>query len=102
MLSYFWLIASLAGEDHHGTMNTFSALAMDPHRCRWQVKDFIVSPWRELPGAYTATEIFQLRRAGRFWLASPVLDGEPRDDDAANDFETGEDDAARGPTPIPA
>jgi hypothetical protein len=82
-------------------MSTVSAMAMENHRRRWQVKDFIVSPWRELPGAYTATEIFQLRRAGRFWLASPVLDGEPRDDDAATDSEPEEGDAARRPTPIP-
>jgi hypothetical protein len=71
-------------------MNAVSALGMENQRRRWQVKDFIVSPWHELPGEYTAAEIFQLRRAGRFLLASPVLDGEPRGDDAGTDSETRE------------
>jgi hypothetical protein len=62
-------IAQESSDVQHESVN---ALERANQRQRWQVKDFIVSPWRELPGAYTATEIFQLRRAGRFMAAVPV------------------------------
>jgi hypothetical protein len=32
----------------------------------WRVKDTIFSPWRDLPGIHTSTEIWQMRNEGRF------------------------------------
>ena len=71
------------------------ALEAASPRHRWQVKDFIISPWRELPGVYTPTEIFQLRRAGRFLLAAPVLEKLTANDDVCADSEIQEGNTAR-------
>lgn len=76
----------------HESVNAFEAAGQ---RHRWQVKDFIVSPWRELPGVYTPTEIFQLRRAGRFIAAVQVLDKLGVSDDVTADSEIQERDTAR-------
>jgi hypothetical protein len=46
-------------------------------RHRWRVKDTISSPWQELPGLYTAFEIWGMRRRGRFTSAMPIEDAEP-------------------------
>jgi hypothetical protein len=40
-------------------------------RRRWQVKDTIFSPWQDLPGRYTVTEISGMRRQGCFAAAMP-------------------------------
>ena len=72
-----------------------NALEAGSQRLRWQVKDFIVSPWRELPGVYTPTEIFQLRRAGRFLLAAPVLEKLTPNDDVTADSEIQEGNTGR-------
>ena len=54
-------------------------------RRRWQVKDTIFSPWQDLPGRYTVTEISGMRRQGCFAAAMPndeadrsASNGEPR------------------------
>ncbi len=46
-------------------------------RHRWRVKDTICSPWQELPGLYTAFEVWGMRRRGRFTAAMPIDDAEP-------------------------
>ena len=46
-------------------------------RHRWRVKDTICSPWQELPGLYTAFEIWGMRRRGYFSAAMPVEETEP-------------------------
>jgi hypothetical protein len=46
-------------------------------RHRWRVKDTIYSPWQELPGLYTAFEIWGMRRRGRFATATPIDEAEP-------------------------
>jgi len=45
-------------------------------RRRWQVKDTVFSPWQDLPGRYTVTEISGMRRQGCFVAATPVDDGD--------------------------
>jgi len=45
-------------------------------RHRWRVKDTICSPWQELPGTYTAFEIWRMRRQGRFSAATPIEETE--------------------------
>ena len=72
-----------------------SAPEVASRRRRWQVKDFIISPWRVLPGVYTPTEIFQLRRAGRFLMATPVLEQLAANDDVSADSEIQEGNTAR-------
>jgi hypothetical protein len=44
---------------------------------RWRVKDTIFSPWQELPGLYTAFEIWGMRRRGYFSAAMPIEETEP-------------------------
>lgn len=46
-------------------------------RHRWRVKDTICSPWQELPGLYTAFEIWGMRRRGYFSAATPMEESEP-------------------------
>ena len=46
-------------------------------RHRWRIKDTICSPWHELPGLYTAFEIWGMRRRGRFTAALPMDEAEP-------------------------
>jgi hypothetical protein len=41
---------------------------------RWRVRDTLFSPWRELPGRYTATEIWERRARGEFKVAVPVVE----------------------------
>ena len=43
-----------------------------PHR--WKVRDTLFSPWRELPGRYTATEIGERRSRGEFKVAVPIVE----------------------------
>ena len=45
-------------------------------RHRWRVKDTICSPWQELPGLYTAFEIWGMRRRGYFSAATPIEETE--------------------------
>ena len=45
----------------------------DQNRRRWEVKDDVLSDWRELPGEFTAKEIWEMRQKGDFWVALPVL-----------------------------
>jgi len=45
-------------------------------RHRWRVRDTICSPWQELPGLYTAFEIWSMRRRGCFSAAVPIEDTE--------------------------
>jgi hypothetical protein len=47
----------------------------DQNRRRWEVKDTILSDWRELLGEFTAQEIWEMRRKGDFWVALPVREG---------------------------
>ena len=47
----------------------------DPQQPRqWKVRDSLFSPWRQLPGRYTATEIWERRSKGEFKVAVPVVD----------------------------
>ena len=85
-------IAQESSDVQHESVN---ALERANQRQRWQVKDFIVSPWHELPGAYTATEIFQLRRAGRFMFAVPVSEKFLGTDSARADLKRSESNMAR-------
>jgi hypothetical protein len=41
----------------------------DTRRQRWMVKDHVFSPWRELPGMHTPTEIWLMRGKGAFCVA---------------------------------
>jgi hypothetical protein len=41
-------------------------------RRRWKVRDSIFSPWRELPGEFTAAEIWEKHKKGEFSVAIPV------------------------------
>jgi hypothetical protein len=41
---------------------------------QWKVRDALFSPWRELPGRHTATEIWERRASGEFKVAVPVLE----------------------------
>jgi len=41
---------------------------------QWKVRDTLFSPWRELPGRYTATEIWERRSRGEFKVAVPIVD----------------------------
>jgi hypothetical protein len=45
----------------------------DQNRRRWEVKDEVLSDWRELPGEFTAKEIWEMRQKGDFWVALPML-----------------------------
>jgi hypothetical protein len=35
----------------------------------WRVKDTVNSPWRDLPGTYTTTEMWKMRMEGLFAAA---------------------------------
>ena len=39
---------------------------------RWKVRDTLFSPWRELPGRYTAAEICGRRANSEFKVAVPI------------------------------
>ena len=41
---------------------------------QWKVRDTLFSPWRELPGRYTATEIWERRSRGEFKVAVPIVE----------------------------
>jgi hypothetical protein len=41
-------------------------------RFKWMAKDSVYSAWRELPGLYTASEIFAMSRRGEFLVALPA------------------------------
>jgi hypothetical protein len=41
-------------------------------RRRWNVKDTLFAEWRELPGEFTAQEIWEMRVKGDFWIAIPL------------------------------
>ena len=43
---------------------------------RWEVKRTPDSDWAELPGRYTAREIWTMRAKGDFWVAIPVREHE--------------------------
>ena len=51
-------------------------------RCRWEVKDTVVSGWRTLAGELTPKEVWDMRMKGNFWLATPIHE----DDLARNAF----------------
>ncbi len=44
----------------------------DEQRRRWKVKDTLFAEWRELPGEFTAQEIWEMRVKGVFWIAIPI------------------------------
>jgi hypothetical protein len=46
------------------------------HGRRWQVKDTIQSEWRELPGEFTATEVWEMLMKGAFRAARPAREEE--------------------------
>jgi hypothetical protein len=43
-------------------------------RRQWKIRDTMFSPWRELPGHHTATEIWERRSRGEFKVAVPVVE----------------------------
>ena len=43
------------------------------------MKDTIYSPWRDLPGAYTTAEIWQMRMEGLFAVAMPTDEMPPEE-----------------------
>ena len=48
---------------------------MDPIRRHWRVRDTIFASWRELPGEFTAQEIWKMRQWRAFLVAQPIEDG---------------------------
>ena len=41
---------------------------------QWKVRDTLFSPWRELAGCYTASEIWERRSRGEFKVAVPIVE----------------------------
>jgi hypothetical protein len=45
----------------------------DDRKRRWISKETVLSPWRELAGEHTASEIWKMRQQGRFAVAIPRM-----------------------------
>ena len=43
---------------------------------RWKVRAALFSPWHELPGLYTAAEIWERKRNNDFKVAVPIVETE--------------------------
>jgi hypothetical protein len=56
---------------------------MDSYRKRrWITRETLFSPWRELPGLYTAQEVWAMRQKGRFTVAIPMEGIQPKSSSA--------------------
>ena len=47
----------------------------DSNLRRWKVRVTLFQPWHELPGTYTAAEIWERKRNNEFKVAMPVFEG---------------------------
>jgi hypothetical protein len=48
----------------------------DTNPRRWKVRAALFSPWHELPGLYTAAEIWTRKRNNDFKVAVPIVESE--------------------------